>query len=77
MVMGGDGRWAVVGVTSFGWGCAEVVEPDINTRVSHYIKWIQDSYHTICKLINCSDMYGLAIVGSELMLNSFIVFFPN
>jgi len=32
-----------VGVTSYGYKCAQEKEPDINTRVSQYIEWIQQN----------------------------------
>lgn len=40
VVMGGDGKWSIVGITSFGIKCGQATEPDINTRVSKYIPWI-------------------------------------
>lgn len=31
----------VIGITSFGEGCAIIDTPDVYTRVSHYISWIE------------------------------------
>lgn len=33
----------IVGITSFGQGCALVDAPGVYTRVSHYISWIEDN----------------------------------
>ncbi|XP_061941824.1 serine protease snake isoform X4 [Apis cerana] len=32
----------ILGITSFGQGCAVVNTPGVYTRVSHYLKWIED-----------------------------------
>ncbi|XP_044743820.1 proproteinase E-like [Chrysoperla carnea] len=37
----GDGRWQLMGITSFGSGCAQPGFPDIYTRLSHYLPWIR------------------------------------
>lgn len=33
-------RWFVVGIVSFGLGCAQLSKPGINTNVSYYLNWI-------------------------------------
>jgi len=35
-----DGRWYLAGITSFGSGCAKSGFPDVFTRLSYYIPWI-------------------------------------
>nr|XP_050035767.2 transmembrane protease serine 9-like [Dermacentor andersoni] len=38
-----DGRWYVLGVASFGSGCARASYPDVYTRVHHFTGWIRDT----------------------------------
>ncbi|XP_030370393.1 transmembrane protease serine 3 [Scaptodrosophila lebanonensis] len=38
-----DGPWILAGVTSFGSGCAIEGFPDVYTRTSYYMKWIEDT----------------------------------
>ncbi|XP_035663952.1 low-density lipoprotein receptor-related protein 2-like isoform X2 [Branchiostoma floridae] len=38
---GDDGRWDLVGITSWGYGCARPYKPGIYTRVSRYLDWIR------------------------------------
>ncbi|KAK8767403.1 hypothetical protein V5799_005824 [Amblyomma americanum] len=38
-----DGRWYVIGVASFGSGCARGNYPDVYTRVHHFTGWIRDT----------------------------------
>ncbi|KAJ1528013.1 hypothetical protein ONE63_007937 [Megalurothrips usitatus] len=40
--LGADGRWFLVGITSFGSGCARPGFPDVYTRMAHYTAWIQE-----------------------------------
>lgn len=37
-----DGRWQIVGLVSYGTGCAQERLPGIYTRVSNYVEWIRD-----------------------------------
>jgi len=38
-----DGRWYLAGLTSFGSGCAKPGFPDVFTRLTHYIEWINST----------------------------------
>ena len=35
-----DGQWILVGITSYGSGCALADHPGVYTRVSYYSEWI-------------------------------------
>jgi len=41
MMKNSQGKWTVVGVVSFGIGCAKANSPGVYTKVSSYIDWIQ------------------------------------
>ena len=40
---GADGRWHLVGATSWGNGCAWANYPGVYTRISQYVDWITDT----------------------------------
>eukprot|EP00057_Strongylocentrotus_purpuratus_P021674 XP_011676148.1 PREDICTED: transmembrane protease serine 3-like [Strongylocentrotus purpuratus] len=40
---GADGRWHLVGSTSWGIGCAQANYPGVYARISHFTDWIKDT----------------------------------
>ena len=38
-----DGRWHLIGITSFGSGCAKPGFPDVFVRISKYSHWIHET----------------------------------
>ncbi|XP_073983729.1 chymotrypsin-like elastase family member 3B isoform X2 [Rhodnius prolixus] len=38
-----DGKWFLLGITSFGSGCAKPGYPDVYTRLSFYLPWILEN----------------------------------
>ncbi|XP_076342243.1 trypsin-1-like [Tachypleus tridentatus] len=41
-----NGKWYLAGVTSFGSGCAKPGFPDVYTRLTHYIDWVNSNKNT-------------------------------
>ena len=41
--LGGDNRWYLAGITSWGNGCAEADAPGVYTRITEFDAWIKNT----------------------------------
>ena len=37
-----DGRYTLIGVVSWGWGCAEAGQPGVYARITSVLDWINN-----------------------------------
>lgn len=42
-----NGVWVQMGITSWGWGCAEPKHPGVYTRVQYYLSWIEENVKSL------------------------------
>jgi secreted trypsin-like serine protease len=77
LMMFSNNQWILIGITSYGTGCALADYPGIYTRVSYYIDWIN------CFIINntsCIEnmifkQHSFSSIGSSILYkNIFVVF---
>nr|CAD7200909.1 unnamed protein product [Timema douglasi] len=52
-----DGRWNLAGITSFGSGCAKLGYPDVYTRLSFYMPWIENKINNSRLTNELSNFY--------------------
>ena len=53
-----DGKWYLVGVTSFGSGCAKPGFPDVFTRVTSYTPWIRSAMTKHATMFPIAALWG-------------------
>lgn len=63
-----NNRWVLVGITSYGYGCALAGYAGVYTRTSHYIEYIQSIINSPIETIpplQPTTTLGLATVSSS------------
>ncbi|PIK44857.1 hypothetical protein BSL78_18280 [Apostichopus japonicus] len=51
-----DGRWTLVGITSWGYGCAQPESPSVYARVSRYLETIASVMEGADPLVSCESI---------------------
>ncbi|UJR27560.1 hypothetical protein I4U23_008842 [Adineta vaga] len=71
-----DNRWVLVGLTSYGTGCALPNYPGVYTRVSYYVDWISCflTNNTLCIESTVLKQYYLSSRGFTIFSKDAIVF---
>jgi secreted trypsin-like serine protease len=72
-----DGQWILVGITSYGAGCALADHPGVYTRVSYYADWMScfliDNTSCITNTVYKQNIYSSK--GSFIFYKNIFVFF--
>ncbi|XP_071819905.1 uncharacterized protein [Apostichopus japonicus] len=76
-----DGRWTLVGITSWGYGCAQPESPTVYARVSRYLETIASVMEGTDPLVSCESIntgcaqnvpYSETFATSQAVVESFI-----
>ncbi|PIK33412.1 hypothetical protein BSL78_29777, partial [Apostichopus japonicus] len=76
-----DGRWTLVGITSWGYGCAQPESPTVYARVSRYLETIASVMEGADPLVSCESIntgcaqnvpYSETFATSQAVVESFI-----
>jgi secreted trypsin-like serine protease len=73
-----NGQWILVGITSYGTGCALADHPGVYTRVSYYTQWISCFLSDNTSCIENKDYKQIIFLSTGISLfykNSFVFLF--
>ena len=72
-----NNQWMLVGITSYGTGCALADYPGVYTRVSYYVDWINCflTNNTYCIESTVFKQYTVVSGGLTLFLKDAIILF--
>src|SRR4051794_32212968 len=77
LMMFSNGQWILVGITSYGTGCALADYPGVYTRVSYYKNWISCFLTDNITCIENSDFRqdSSSSKGSSIFFKNILLFF--